>query len=79
MTAPARAFFMGLVDGTPQNMLVHPDVNGRVTLQLKQVTVEEALDAVRDLYGYDYRRVSTGYWYCLRRCRRACSISTISI
>ena len=52
---------MGLVDGTPHNMLVHPDVNGRVTLQLKHVTVEEVLNAARDLYGYDYRRVNTGY------------------
>ena len=60
-SAPARAFFMGLVDGTPHNMLVHPDVNGRVTLQLKHVTVEEVLNAARDLYGYDYRRVNTGY------------------
>jgi MSHA biogenesis protein MshL len=59
--APARAFFEGLADGTPKNMLVHPDVKGRVTVHLKQVTLEEALDAVRDLYGYDYRPVARGY------------------
>jgi MSHA biogenesis protein MshL len=59
--AAARSFFMGLVEGTPVNMLVDPKVSGRVTLQLKQVTIEEALAAVRDLYGYDYRRIRNGF------------------
>ncbi|MEO8019925.1 MAG: pilus (MSHA type) biogenesis protein MshL [Pseudomonadota bacterium] len=59
--APARAFFEGLVVGTPINMLVHPDVKGRVTLSLKQVTIGEALEAARDMYGYDYRPMANGY------------------
>jgi MSHA biogenesis protein MshL len=59
--AYAPAFFQGLVAGTPINMMVHPDVKGRVTLSLKQVTLEEALEAVRELYGYDYRLMGNGY------------------
>jgi MSHA biogenesis protein MshL len=59
--APARAFFEGLVVGTPTNMLVHPDVKGRVSMTLKQVTLVEALEAARDMYGYDYRAMSNGF------------------
>lgn len=59
--APAPAFFQGLVAGTPVNMLVHPEVKGSVTLKLKQVTIEEALDAAREMYGYDYRPMGNGY------------------
>jgi MSHA biogenesis protein MshL len=59
--APAHTFFQSLVAGTRDNILVHPNVTGRITLSLKQVTLEEVLDATRELYGYDYRRTSAGY------------------
>ncbi len=58
---PAKEFFMGLVNGTQYNMIVHPDINGTITMNLKDVTIKETLDAVKDIYGYEYHKTSYGY------------------
>lgn len=52
---PAKDFFLGLVNGTGVNVVVHPDVDGSVTLDLKNVTVDDVLRVTRDIYGYEYR------------------------
>ncbi|WP_295996338.1 pilus (MSHA type) biogenesis protein MshL, partial [Rugamonas sp.] len=52
---PVQQFYNSIVAGTRYNMLVHPDISGTITANLKDVTLFEALDAVRELYGYDYK------------------------
>ncbi|VVO44685.1 hypothetical protein PS833_06468 [Pseudomonas fluorescens] len=58
---PARDFFLSLMQGAGHNLVVHPDVTGDITFSLRRVTLEEVLSAVRDTYGYDFRRTSYGY------------------
>jgi len=53
--APAAQVFMSIAAGTRYSMLVHPGVSGAISVNLKDVTVEEAVSAIRDLYGYDYK------------------------
>lgn len=52
---PASQVFMAIVSGTRYSMLVPPDVGGSISLNLKDVTVFEALEAIRELYGYEYK------------------------
>src|SRR3989441_7996316 len=54
-SAPARQVFMSIVSGTRYSMIVNPAVGGTLSLNLKDVTVREALEAIREVYGYEFR------------------------
>jgi MSHA biogenesis protein MshL len=59
--ASVRAFFEALAKNMPENIMVRPDVAGHISIAIRNVTLNDALESLRDLYGYDYRHTSRGY------------------
>lgn len=53
---PAAEFFASLVSDSDFSIVVHPDVRGTVSLQLKQVTLPEVMAVVQQIYGFDVRQ-----------------------
>jgi MSHA biogenesis protein MshL len=53
--AQAREVFLAIVADTRYSMLMHPDVSGTLSVTLRGVTVTEALESIRDVYGYDFK------------------------
>ena len=53
--ASAAQVFAQIGAGTGYNMLVSPEVSGNITVTLKDTTVLEAMDTLRELFGYDFR------------------------
>ena len=52
--APADQVFLAVVAGTRYSMVVDPDVKGSISINLKDVTVFEALETIREVYGFEY-------------------------
>jgi MSHA biogenesis protein MshL len=53
--AQVRDVFLSLVTDSRYSMLMHPDVGGTISVTLKGVTMREALESLREVYGYDYK------------------------
>jgi MSHA biogenesis protein MshL len=53
--APAAQVFAAMVSGTRYSILVHPEVKDIVSVSLKDITVPEALNAMRELYGFEFK------------------------
>lgn len=49
----AKAFFTSLVKGTEYSVVIHPAVSGRITMNVNDVTLDDVLSSVEDLYGYE--------------------------
>ncbi|MBF0220237.1 MAG: pilus (MSHA type) biogenesis protein MshL [Gammaproteobacteria bacterium] len=50
----ATPFFMALIEDTRYNLIIDPTVSGTISLDLKNVTVPQVLELVRNLHGYDF-------------------------
>jgi MSHA biogenesis protein MshL len=51
-----KSFFSSLVEQTPYSVVFHNDLTGTLSLDLKQVTLTEVIDAVTALYDYRVER-----------------------
>lgn len=52
----ANDFFTAIVAGSAYSIAIHPEVSGKISLSLTDVTLTEVLAVVEDIYGFDIRR-----------------------
>jgi MSHA biogenesis protein MshL len=53
--ATPQQLLAAIVTDTRYSVIVDPELKGAITLALKDVTVREALDVIRDMYRFEYR------------------------
>lgn len=57
----AVSFFAGLVKDTPFSVAIHPEVDGIISLDLKQVTLDQVFSLISDIYGYHIHKQGAIY------------------
>ncbi len=59
---PAHEFYMGLVEDSQYNIIVNPAVQGNISLNLKDVTIDDVMNIVREVYGFSYKKKGKNYF-----------------
>lgn len=57
----AATFFASIVKDTPYSVAVHPEVSGTISLDLKQVALDEVFSLISEMYGYQIERKQNIY------------------
>ena len=57
----AKDLFLNLMSTTSYNIVVHPSVSGKISIHLKNVTLDEAMQALREMYGYEFQHTGNRY------------------
>lgn len=58
---PARDFFLTLARDADVNLVIPPALEGRISLSLQDVNLEQVLAAASDLHAYEIEKTSYGY------------------
>lgn len=61
VNAELTDFFQSLIADTAYSVVLHPQVQGQISLQLKQVTLDETMALVQQLYGFDIQQQGMVY------------------
>lgn len=57
----AKQFFAGLAKGAGISIVVSPDLGGEISLHMEKVTLDQVMNSLNSMYGYEFKKTPYGY------------------